>query len=133
MGYSQHSLEWDHVVSSLKLGLCSIEFFSTMLERATLSLGTTRVTSKVALWAGSSQQGRARRASAAWGRREREERRERRGEERRGEERRGEERRGEERRGEERRGEERRGEERRGEEREKGKEKEDEREGCISF
>lgn len=34
-------------------------------------MGTTRVTSKVALWAGSSQQGRARRASAAWGRRER--------------------------------------------------------------
>ena len=45
--------------------------FSTMLERATLSLGTTKVTSKVALWAGSSQQGRARRASAAWERRER--------------------------------------------------------------
>ena len=39
----------------------------TMLERATLSLGTIRVTSKVALWAGSSQQGRARLASAACG------------------------------------------------------------------
>lgn len=35
----------------------------TMLERAVLVLGTTRVTSKVALMAGSSQHGRARRAS----------------------------------------------------------------------
>ena len=43
-----------------------------MFERATLSLGTIRVTSKVALWAGSSQQGRARLASAAWRERERE-------------------------------------------------------------
>ena len=37
-----------------------------MLERATLSLGTTSTTSNVALNAGSSQQGRALRASADW-------------------------------------------------------------------
>ncbi len=40
--------------------------FHTMLERATLSFGTTRVTSKVALIAGSSQHGKARLASVAW-------------------------------------------------------------------
>lgn len=34
-----------------------------MFDRATLSLGTTKVTSNVALRAGSSQQGNARRAS----------------------------------------------------------------------
>ena len=38
----------------------------TMFERATLSFGTIRVTSNVALWVGSSQHGRARRASAAY-------------------------------------------------------------------
>ena len=36
-----------------------------MLDNATRSLGTTRVMSKVALMAGSSQQGKARRASVA--------------------------------------------------------------------
>ena len=35
----------------------------TMLDRATRSLGTTKVTSNVAFMAGSSQQGNARRAS----------------------------------------------------------------------
>lgn len=38
----------------------------TMLERATLFFGTTRVTSNVALTAGSSQQGKALRASVAY-------------------------------------------------------------------
>ena len=38
----------------------------TMLERATLFLGTTSVTSNVAFTAGSSQQGKARRASVAY-------------------------------------------------------------------
>lgn len=38
----------------------------TMFDRATLSLGTIRVISKVALIAGSSQQGNALRASVAW-------------------------------------------------------------------
>ena len=38
----------------------------TMFERATLSFGTTRLISKVALTAGSSQQGNARRASVDW-------------------------------------------------------------------
>ena len=37
----------------------------TMLDSATRSLGTIRVMSKVALMAGSSQQGKARRASVA--------------------------------------------------------------------
>lgn len=38
----------------------------TMLERATLFFGTTRVTSNVAFTAGSSQQGKALRASVAY-------------------------------------------------------------------
>ncbi len=38
----------------------------TIFDRATLSFGTIRVMSKVALIAGSSQQGKARRASVAW-------------------------------------------------------------------
>lgn len=47
----------------------------TIFDKATLSFGTIRVMSKVALIAGSSQQGKARRASVAW--RECERRRER--------------------------------------------------------
>lgn len=38
----------------------------TIFDKATLSLGTIRVISKVALMAGSSQQGKALRASVAW-------------------------------------------------------------------
>lgn len=38
----------------------------TILDKATLSLGTIRAMSKVALMAGSSQQGKALRASVAW-------------------------------------------------------------------
>lgn len=37
-----------------------------MFDKATLSLGTTKVTSNVALRAGSSQQGNARRASVGY-------------------------------------------------------------------
>lgn len=42
------------------------EGIRTMFDKATLSLGTIRVISKVALMAGSSQQGKALRASVAW-------------------------------------------------------------------
>lgn len=42
------------------------EVMRTMFDKATLSLGTIRVISKVALMAGSSQQGKALRASVAW-------------------------------------------------------------------
>lgn len=40
----------------------------TMFDKATRSLGTIRVMSKVALIAGSSQHGKALRASVAWSR-----------------------------------------------------------------
>lgn len=43
------------------------EVIRTMFDKATLSLGTISVISKVALMAGSSQQGKALRASVAWG------------------------------------------------------------------
>lgn len=43
------------------------ELIPTMFDKATLSLGTISVISKVALMAGSSQQGKALRASVAWG------------------------------------------------------------------
>ncbi len=42
------------------------EMFLTMFERATLSFGTTSVTSNVAFKAGSSQHGNARLASVGW-------------------------------------------------------------------
>ncbi len=40
--------------------------YITMLDKATLSFGTTKVTSNVAFMAGSSQHGNARLASVAW-------------------------------------------------------------------
>lgn len=50
----------------INLYLCEISnIIPTMLERGTRSWGTIRVIAKVALWAGSSQQGKQRRASVA--------------------------------------------------------------------